>query len=212
MGIELDVLVGHPEYELLFMATQVARAAGLTYPSQSAKDFAKSRHAAGGFITLGSIQGQIVNFTTCPPCDSIGRKLKEGALMFSEPTLYKMLLRGHSEATEPFRKWVFEEVLPTIRKTGQYNAAESSDPIAVGIMGGDVAKPLTMAALPQRPQEDHKHDQLRPSPARGDHHRCTLRSQAWPGPAHQDHRQLILWLHRADHRLRSISPLRNGHP
>lgn len=134
MGIELDVLVGHPEYELLFMATQVARAAGLTYPSQSAKDFTKTRHAAGGFITLGSIQGQIANFTTCPPCDAIGRKLKETALMFSEAALYKMLLRGHSESTEPFRRWVTEEVLPTIRKTGSYNAAESSDPIAVGIM------------------------------------------------------------------------------
>jgi len=45
-----------------------------------------------------------------------------------------MLLKGNAPQSEPFRKWVAEEVLPTIRKTGQYNAAESSDPIAVGIM------------------------------------------------------------------------------
>lgn len=35
MGIELDVLVGHPEHELLFVATQVARAAGLKDPSNA---------------------------------------------------------------------------------------------------------------------------------------------------------------------------------
>lgn len=28
MGIELDVLVGHPEHDLLFVAVQAARAAG----------------------------------------------------------------------------------------------------------------------------------------------------------------------------------------
>lgn len=39
---------------------------------------------------------------------------------------------GHCPASEPFRKWVTEEVLPTIRKTGKYNAEESSDPIALG--------------------------------------------------------------------------------
>lgn len=30
MGIELDVLIGHPEHDVLFIATQVARAAGLS--------------------------------------------------------------------------------------------------------------------------------------------------------------------------------------
>ncbi|VVQ16128.1 hypothetical protein PS928_04342 [Pseudomonas fluorescens] len=36
--------------------------------------------------------------------------------------------------SEPFRKWVAEEVLPSIRKTGSYNAEESTNPIAVGVM------------------------------------------------------------------------------
>lgn len=38
MGIELDILVGHPEHDILFIATQVARAAGL-------------KDAGGRFIT-----------------------------------------------------------------------------------------------------------------------------------------------------------------
>lgn len=32
-----------------------------------------------------------------------------------------MLLRGHAPQSEPFRKWVTEEVLPSIRKTGTYD-------------------------------------------------------------------------------------------
>jgi prophage antirepressor-like protein len=39
-----------------------------------------------------------------------------------------MLLRGHATASEPFRKWVTEEVLPTIRKTGNYDAEQSTNP------------------------------------------------------------------------------------
>ncbi|EKT4492793.1 hypothetical protein QEM27_000473 [Pseudomonas putida] len=206
MGIELDVLVGHPEHDLMFVATQVAEASGLKNAKSSVSNIRIAHKLGQQLGTL--VQDQCISL----PIDASGRRLRSNAVLFSEPEVYRMLMTGHAPQSEPFRKWVTEEVLPTIRKTGQYNAAESSDPIALGIMGGDVAKPLTMAALPQRPQEDHKHDQLRPSPARGDHHRCTLRSQAWPGPTHQDHRQLILWLHRADHRLRSISPLRNGHP
>ncbi|AZC58615.1 hypothetical protein C4K34_4464 [Pseudomonas chlororaphis subsp. piscium] len=45
-----------------------------------------------------------------------------------------MLLRGHAPASEPLRKWVTEEVLPTIRKTGKYDAEQSTNPIAQGVM------------------------------------------------------------------------------
>ncbi|NNA05079.1 hypothetical protein HBN72_23930 [Pseudomonas lundensis] len=45
-----------------------------------------------------------------------------------------MLLRGRAPASEPFRKWVTEEVLQTIRKTGPYSAGESTNPIAMGII------------------------------------------------------------------------------
>ncbi|HAH9237016.1 TPA: hypothetical protein HIP71_004204 [Escherichia coli] len=44
--------------------------------------------------------------------DSKGRKLSPLAWLFDEPTVYKMLLRGHAPQSEPFRKWITEEVLP----------------------------------------------------------------------------------------------------
>lgn len=62
------------------------------------------------------------------------RACPDNAWMFDEARVYAMLMRGHSPSSEPFRKWVTEEVIPTIRKTGKYTAEESSDPIAQGVM------------------------------------------------------------------------------
>ncbi len=50
--------------------------------------------------------------------------------LLSEGTTYQMLLRGHAPASEPFRKWVTEEVLPSIRKTGSYDIGTSKTPEA----------------------------------------------------------------------------------
>lgn len=124
MGIELDVLVGHPDHELLFVATQVARTAGLKYPSQSV---AQVRGIFGSGEHLAEIHKKY-SFEAKP----VG--MRKDVVLFSEAEVYQMLLRGHAPASEPFRKWVTEEVLPTIRKTGSYNAADSENPIAQGIM------------------------------------------------------------------------------
>ena len=125
MGIELDVLVGHPEHELLFVAVQVARAAGLKNPSQQV-----SRHA-GYSGTKGSLAlGSIPNVETLPKLPN----MQPRSWVFTEAAVYQMLLRGHAPASEPFRRWVTEEVLPTIRKTGKYDAESSTNPIAMGLM------------------------------------------------------------------------------
>lgn len=54
VGIELDVLVGHPEHDLLFVATQVTRVTGMKNPSQSAVRGAVCFQLTGT-LTLGSI-------------------------------------------------------------------------------------------------------------------------------------------------------------
>lgn len=122
MGIELDVLVDHPEHDLLFVAAQVARAAGLKNPS-------------GAVLNSHNIQhGLTLQVSSLPNLDRDGKMIKSNSWLMDEPRLYTMLLRGHSPQSEPFRKWVTEEVLPSIRKTGSYNAADSQNPIAVAIM------------------------------------------------------------------------------
>ena len=41
--------------------------------------------------------------------------------VINESGLYNVILRSDKPQAKPFRKWVTSEVLPTIRKTGQYN-------------------------------------------------------------------------------------------
>ena len=130
MGIELDVIVGHPEHDLLFVATQVARAAGLV----NAKQVLHKYRQLHGEISwpLGALVKE--KFTIDYPVESTGKKARKNTVMMTEHDLYRWLLRGNSPASEPFRKWVTEEVLPTIRKTGKYDAEQSSNRIALGIM------------------------------------------------------------------------------
>jgi len=44
--------------------------------------------------------------------------------VISEPGLYTLIMRSNVPAAKPFRRWVTSEVLPSIRKTGQYAVAE----------------------------------------------------------------------------------------
>lgn len=136
MGIELDVLVGHPEHPILFVATQVAKAAGLKNPHMSATKFRTLKvNSAKTFLTVDAIEKAYPDSIGLQESLAGNRKaLQATTMLFTESDVYLILLRGHAPASEPFRKWVTEEVLPTIRKTGKYDAAESKDLIAVGIM------------------------------------------------------------------------------
>lgn len=42
----------------------------------------------------------------------------------NEPGLYSLIVRSNSPQAVPFQKWTFEEVLPSIRKTGQYSLGQ----------------------------------------------------------------------------------------
>lgn len=53
-----------------------------------------------------------------PIVDSLGRT--QDARFLTEPDLYRLIVSSQLPAAQEFEKWVFEEVLPTIRKTGQY--------------------------------------------------------------------------------------------
>ncbi|WP_138408183.1 hypothetical protein [Stutzerimonas nosocomialis] len=58
MDIELDILVGHPEHDILFIATQVARAAGLKDPAGSvnlARKYHKCGHPLATLIDKSSV-------------------------------------------------------------------------------------------------------------------------------------------------------------
>ena len=42
----------------------------------------------------------------------------------TEPGLYRLIFRSDKPKAEEFRRWVFHEVLPEIRKTGGYQVAD----------------------------------------------------------------------------------------
>ena len=52
------------------------------------------------------------------PIDT-GYGIKE-LIFITEPQLYFVMMRSRSEQAKPFRQWVVNEVLPSIRKTGKY--------------------------------------------------------------------------------------------
>ncbi|MBW4603988.1 MAG: hypothetical protein KME29_31590 [Calothrix sp. FI2-JRJ7] len=45
-----------------------------------------------------------------------------------EPGLYYLIGRSNSPVAEPFQDWLYEDVIPTIRKTGKYELAPSPSP------------------------------------------------------------------------------------
>lgn len=57
--------------------------------------------------------------------DTLGGKQKMVAV--NESGLYNVILRSDKPQAKPFRKWVTAEVLPAIRKTGQYNAVPKAN-------------------------------------------------------------------------------------
>jgi prophage antirepressor-like protein len=60
--------------------------------------------------------------------------LQEVATIF-EPGLYHLIARSNSPIAIPFQKWVFEEVLPSIRKTGSYSTSTQKIDFATDPVG-----------------------------------------------------------------------------
>ncbi len=55
--------------------------------------------------------------------DSMGRE--QQAFIVNEAGLYRLIFRSNKPEAETFQRWVFSEVLPTIRKTGRYSEQET---------------------------------------------------------------------------------------
>lgn len=58
----------------------------------------------------------------CEVIDTLGRK-REGVFI-SEGNLYRLIAHSKLPAADRFERWIFDEVLPSIRKTGGYVADE----------------------------------------------------------------------------------------
>lgn len=87
-----------------------------------------------------------------PIVDSLGRT--QQARLIHESDVYRLITHSKLPAAKRFEKWVFEEVLPSIRKTGQYQAPQSFEAMTLAVVTGlqkrlDDAKAELLEAKPK---------------------------------------------------------------
>ena len=92
--------------KVMFCGTDIAKALGYTNPQKAIRDHCK---------TDGVTNRSVI--------DSIGRQ--QEAKFISEGNVYRLITHSKLPNAERFEKWVFEEVLPSIRKHGAYMTADT---------------------------------------------------------------------------------------
>lgn len=86
--------------EVLFCGTDIAKALGYSNPSKAISD-----HCKQGGITK--------RYTPTASGEQLMPYITEG-------NVYRLIARSRFPEAEKFERWVFDEVLPTIRKHGAY--------------------------------------------------------------------------------------------
>lgn len=104
---EYNVRIIDLDGELWFVATDVANA--LDYPSAShvARNLDEDEKGIHNLYTLGGSQEMLI---------------------INESGLYSAILKSRKPEAKKFKKWVTSEVLPSIRKTGKYEAPKPITP------------------------------------------------------------------------------------
>lgn len=99
--------------EVWFVANDVAKTLGYANPSD-----ATNTHCKKSMKTWGS--------------DSLGRP--QEFKLIPESDVYRLVFRSKLPEAEKFEDWVTEEVLPSIRKTGNYQAPMSQEDIMIATL------------------------------------------------------------------------------
>ena len=87
--------------EVLFCGSDTARALGYADTAKAIKAHCKE-------------DGWVI----CPVIDSMGRE--QQAKFINEGNVYRLIAHSKLPGAERFERWVFDEVLPSIRKNGAY--------------------------------------------------------------------------------------------
>ena len=94
----------------LFVALDICKALGFGNPHQAVKDHVDPEDLSKEEITDSMNRKQLVNCV-------------------NESGMYALIFGSKLPSAKRFKKWVTSEVLPTIRKTGQYSTAEQSSEV-----------------------------------------------------------------------------------
>lgn len=52
-------------------------------------------------------------------------------VLLNEPGFYRVVMRSRSAVAEPFKRWVFHDILPSIRKTGQFKVHQEAQKLGL---------------------------------------------------------------------------------
>ncbi len=107
------IRVGMLDGEPIWCSSDVAKALGYVDPDQAARQHCKRLKLFKPVELTG------MGISNPPP---------RGLNMIREPDLYRLIINSHLPAADRFEQWVFETVLPTIRKTGSYSFGQSLPP------------------------------------------------------------------------------------
>lgn len=97
-------VVTDPNQEYWFCGTDVCSILGYTNAPKALKDHCKEK-------------GITKRYT-------LTEKGNQELIFINEPNLYRLIIKSRKPEAEPFEAWVFEEVLPQIRKTGRYQVQQ----------------------------------------------------------------------------------------
>ena len=103
-----DVRIIEEDGRVLFCGKDVAAALGYDSPRKAVRDHCPH----GTQRSIGVMTGKKADGT--PAMQNVEMTF------IPEGDLYRLIVRSKLPAAERFEKWVFDEVLPTIRKTGGY--------------------------------------------------------------------------------------------
>ena len=103
---ESEVRIVNHDGEILFVGADVCKALGFKNDSD-----AMQRHC----------RGVVKRY---PITDALGRQQEVRVL--TEPDVFRLITHSKKEKAQRFEKWVFEDVLPSIRRTGSYTVHQTS--------------------------------------------------------------------------------------
>lgn len=72
----------------------------------------------------------------------------QAMVAINEPDLYRLILRSRKEEAKAFEKWVMEDVLPTIRKTGKYKVCRKISPEVLDKVAPEASEPVQLELFP----------------------------------------------------------------
>lgn len=98
------------DHEPWFVGIDVAKALGYANPSKAVRDHVDDEDRMGERNGPPSIT------------DSLGRE--QYPTFINEAGVYSLVFSSDLESAKRFKRWVFSEVLPSLRKTGQYTMPE----------------------------------------------------------------------------------------